>query len=270
MPMIDMHAHLLPEADVGREMRLAEEGNTQSLLEDLDRRMGERGVDRALVYLLDERVFEKEILRIPPRLALAVMINFRRPYFVEIIKRARERGAIGVKILTYEQEITVQDYPALRELAGEVERQDMFLTICSTFGSKKLYAHDAIGLASHLLQEGFSAPLIMAHGGGSRARDVFLLMDDAANVYVDTSFTTTYWRGSAVIDELAYMLRRFPARCFFGSDTPYVPWEEVQRDAKDLLMKLPEECQEKLLYVNAALFLRRKINDRSQKICQGN
>jgi predicted TIM-barrel fold metal-dependent hydrolase len=252
--IVDMHVHLLEQADTQAEMHLS--GDINAHLAALDLRLAQHGIDRALVYLLDERALNT-LAAIPARTVLALMVDFRRPTAAETVAKAKAAGIAGIKILTYEQEITPADYPALLRVAQEVERQHMFLTICATFGSKKMYAHDALAFASYLLQKGFSAPLILAHGGGSRAREALLLMDDAPNVYIDTSFTTTYWKGSTVINDLAHTIARFPDRCFFGSDTPYVPWAQARADAEPLIAQLPVAARQKLLHDNAAQFLRR-------------
>ncbi len=255
MAIIDMHTHILAQPKMEQELKIAD-GNVNAHLQELDKRLAAQGIEHAHVILLDERAVDK-LINIPPRLVLSLMVDFRKSTAHEMVKKAKAVGIKGIKILTYEQEITLNDHPAILRVAQEVERQGMFLTICSTFGSRKMYAHDAIALVSYLLQKGFSAPLIMAHAGGSRVREAFLLMEDNTNTYVDTSFTTTFWKGSTVIDDLAFLIKRYPDRCFFGSDAPYVEWKQARTDAEELLKKLPAELHQKLLYGNAKAFIQR-------------
>lgn len=256
MALIDFHVHATPKPDTSMDMRLTEHGDVNAYLHELDKQLALHGIERALVHLLDERCIA-QLKGVPSRCVLSLMVDFRKPGAPETVRYAKAAGVAGIKILTYEQEVTPNDYPAVLRLAQEVERQGLFLTVCCTFGSKKLHTHDALALVSYLLQKGFSAPLIMAHGGGSRAREALLLMDDAPNLYLDTSFTTTYWKGSPVMDELAYVIQRFPDRCFFGSDVPYVPWEQARADAAILLDKLAPAVREKVWHANAQAFLRR-------------
>ncbi|MFA6030767.1 MAG: amidohydrolase family protein [Elusimicrobiota bacterium] len=256
-PLADMHAHILERADTAAEMRVADRPDFPALVSALELRLGARGVVRALVHLLDGRVIGRPL---PPsrRLAFTALLDFRTARAEESVRRARRGGLAGLKLLPYEQKIRPADYPTILRAARETQRQKMFLVLCSTFGSRSLYEHDALALASHLLQKGYAAPLILAHAGGCRVREAYLLMDDAPNVYIDTSFTTTYWKGSGVIDDLAHLIRRFPDRCFFGSDSPGVPWEEALRDAQPLLRRLPASVRRKLLHDNAAEFLRQR------------
>jgi predicted TIM-barrel fold metal-dependent hydrolase len=207
------------------------------------------------VHLLDAKAVPDK-LPASRKLVFSSVLDFRKPGAAALVRRARAAGFAGVKVLTYEQDLLPKDYPALRRLARAVEEAGMFLTLCATFGGKKLYRNDAIAAASHLLSGGYTGRLVLAHAGGSRAREALLLMDDAPNVYADTSFTTSYWAGSPVIDDLAYLVNRLPDRCFFGSDAPFVAWDKALADAQALLKRLPEKTRRKVLHDNAAAFLK--------------
>lgn len=252
--LIDMHVHLRSEPDLAADLSFPDKAAFDRYAAALERRLERRGVSRALVHLLDEGLLPYLNTRYR-RLTFSLLVDFRKPSAAKTIARACRAGVRGIKLLTYEQDIRARDHAAALRAAKEVQRQGMFLTVCATFGGKKMYANDAVALVSHLLMGGFEAPLIMAHGGGSRVRDAILIMDDAPNVYADTSFTTTYWAGSPVIDELAYLVDRFPGRAFFGSDAPYVAWDKAWADARTLLAKIRPARRRGYLHDDAEVFL---------------
>lgn len=135
----------------------------------------------------------------------------------------------------------------------------MFLTICSTFGGRDPYDYDALALVSFLLQKNYRAPMILAHAGGSRIKDAILIADSSPNVYLESSFTVSYWRGSSVIEDLAWGIKKLPNRFFFGSDYPNVAFSQAKEDALKMLNsnKIPKKLQNDFFYNNSFNFLKK-------------
>lgn len=253
--IIDMHAHCPERPGLDAEYTIFDEGY-YSRLAAYSKQMQKNAIVRSLVYILDCRAVASRRANYPG-LALAILIDFRKKNAIDFIRSAKKSGFIGFKILTYEQKVTVKDYRSILMIARAIEKQDMFLTICSTFGSKYMYDHDALRLAAYLIQQGYKAPLILAHAGGSRVREAFLIADDAPNVYLDTSFTLSYWRGSSVIDDIAYVVHRLPGRVFFGSDAPNISLNQAIDDARQIKSLVSEQQWNNYLFTNALTFIKK-------------
>jgi predicted TIM-barrel fold metal-dependent hydrolase len=212
--------------------------------------MDARNIGKAFVHLLYE---DNSILSVPssPRLRFSFLADFRKPDAEAVIEKAGSSGYRGIKLLNFEQKIVSADYGRVLAVAREAERLGMITTICATCGGLGMYDYDPLRLAVHLLKNGIKSPIVLAHGGGARVREATLLLDAAKNVYLDTSFTSTYWKGSIVIRELRDAIERFPDRIMFGSDYPAVAYETALADAKALVDGLQDAFQEAYFRGNA-------------------
>jgi predicted TIM-barrel fold metal-dependent hydrolase len=240
-----LHVHPFPTNMLERDVK-AQSAVVGNLLTFLD----EHVIEKAHVNLLYERNF---LLPLPssPKLRFSCLIDFRREDAEDTVERARSLGYVGIKFLTYEQKITKADFSRVMEVARFAERFGMVVTICATFGGLHLYEFDGLHLASFLLSNNIKSPVVLAHAGGARVREAMLLMDAAPRVYLDTSFTTTFWKNSAVIQELRYVIERYQDRVMFGSDHPSVDFTSALRDARRMLKGLSNDAKNAYLYKNA-------------------
>lgn len=251
--IIDMHFHCLAKPNLESEFVWYD--NFSKRINEGLTILDENKIVKALAYVLDERacrgIFKQT------KIIFALMIDFRKKNVSEAVRCAKRAGFKGVKILTNEQAVVESDYSNILKLAREVEKQNMFLTICTAFGGLRIYQHDALALAAYLLDNGFKESLILAHAGSSRIKDAILLADSSPNVYLDTSFTVNYWRGSSVIDDLRYAVNRFPSRVFYGSDSPYIKMDEAYGASREMIKKLPQKIIDDFFYNNAKNFLKK-------------
>lgn len=251
-----MHVHCVQEVDLKSEFfwfdKLYKE-KIKSQIEYLEKNK----INKALVYILDEKAVSMDCQFFPDFIVMAILVDFRKPSAVNFIKEAKKAGFKGIKILTYEQRVVRKDYSSILKVAKEIEKQDMFLTICATFGGEDPFKYDALALARYLLRNSFRSPLILAHAGGSRIKEAVLMADIAPNVYFDTSFTTTYWRGSTVISDLVFAIKKFPDRFFFGSDSPNIDFNQAKKDSLRMLSGVPCSLKNKFFYNNAFNFFKK-------------
>ncbi|MEN9558548.1 MAG: hypothetical protein RL141_917 [Candidatus Parcubacteria bacterium] len=248
--LIDAHLHIHPmpsEAPAGDLFAPGAEGT--GLLPFMDTAR----IAKAHVHLLYE---QNRVLPVPssPRLVFSMLIDFRRPDAEAAVAEAAARGYRGIKFLTFEQKIMLADYPRVHAVARAAEQAGLFITICATHGGLEMFDVDPLRLAAFLLHQGIQVPLVLAHAGGSRVREAMLLMDASKSVYLDTSFTTTFWKGSPVMPELRYVLERFPDRVMFGSDHPAVPFSTAVADARAMAEGVAPAVWEAYLHGNAEKF----------------
>lgn len=251
--IIDMHFHCLSAPDLEQDYIWLD--NHKEKINQGLKILTKNNIEKALVYILDVRAYKIKLNN--PRLVFALMVDFRKKNLKQIIKQAKEAGYKGVKILINEQKVISADYNKILAMAKEIEKQKMFLTICSSFGGLGLYKYDALSLAAFLLNKGFKESLILAHAGGAKIKEAILLADSAPNVYLDTSFTVNYWQGSSVIGDLAYAVNRFPKRVFYGSDSPYIKMNEAYKASIQMTKKISKKVRDDFFYNNAKSFLKK-------------
>lgn len=253
--MIDMHLHLSNELDLKLDNFWSNKKYRENI-NNAEKKFKKLKLNKALVYVLEERAINCK-LNDSQYFVFSLVIDFRSKDAIKKVKKAKMSGFKGIKILTNEQGVMKRDYPMVLKLAQEVERQGMFLTICSAFGGLTLYKYNALALTAYILEAGYKAPLILAHAGGSRIKEAILITDSAPNVYLDTSFTTSYWCQSSVIDDLIYALKKFPNRIFYGSDSPYINMESAKNDSMIMVKGLSKQLQNNFFFNNANNFLKK-------------
>lgn len=89
-------------------------------------------------------------------------------------------------------------------------------------------------LAYHrLAREHRDVTIVLAHAGGFRVMDAFMVAKANPNVVLEVSLTLRYFPGSSVEQDLAFVCRRLPAgRVIYGSDFPNIGIEESLATAK--------------------------------------
>ena len=201
----------------------------QEQIKQLEDEMSRYHIQKGVLYLIDENDFtEKNYAldwgnHIIPGIMLDPNDN-RADVKLEELIRCHFRL---VKLLPYEQKLLYKDYAAVCRYTQKLQEYGMALTICGAYGSEYIYATNGVDLAERILREGFQNPLIIAHGGMVRILDVFSLMQEYQNLYMDLSFTIPFWWGSHVIQDLYFVMAKLNyERIFWGSDYPNHSFEE--------------------------------------------
>ncbi len=192
--------------------------------------MQNNNIKKGVLYLIDEKDYNDENYKLDfgDDIILSIALDPRAKDIDEQLNKVSEAGIKIVKILPYEQQILYPDFGRVCEYAQKVQERGMILTICGSYGSKDVYNTNGVELAAKVLQNGFTNPLIIAHGGMVRQLDTFSLMCDYENLYFDTSFTIKYWWGSHIIEDLHFVMEKCDyEKIFFGSDYPYNSFVEA-------------------------------------------
>jgi len=149
-----------------------------------------------------------------------------------MVKQARKAGFRGLTFHSYLQRIQTEGYPLIAELAVEGDRAGMFTGLCTAFGSREIYTYHSLPLAAEVVKQ-CEGPVILYHCGGARILEAMLLAEAWPNLYLETSFSLSYWLGSTIETDQAFAMRKIGCKRFlFGSDAPFIPLERTVDDHK--------------------------------------
>ncbi len=163
---------------------------------------------------------------IAPESVLTTLIDFRHPDALQAVDRAREAGVDGLKFHSYFQNIGQSDFQDALRVALRAQRNEMFLCVDTSYGTSRMFSHDNLQFAAFLSGYIDEVPLILLHSGGLRALEAMLLAESNSNVWLETSFSINYWRGSRVEQDLAFAYDKLGSgQILYGSDFPYVSME---------------------------------------------
>lgn len=254
MKIFDAHVHLYPEAVLEKEEAISKEP-VNDLLSLLSGKLIKKGIREAVVYLLDANILSME-LKPFDNIILASVINYSN--YARDLEKASAKGIKIIKILPYDQKVTKEMYPKIIEIAKMIKDKNMVLSICSTYGSKLVYETNGVELAAKIKHE-VDLPIILAHGGGPKVFDAMTMALEYEDIFLDLSFSLKYWWGSSVIQDFAFAIKKLGGKkCFYGSDYPYVDFDE----SKDYFLRLMKEYnfskeeQDNMLYANFEEFKR--------------
>jgi predicted TIM-barrel fold metal-dependent hydrolase len=251
--IIDCHTHIF-EAGRGGPF------NLPSSADDLVREMDAHGVDISIVLPLPgvatNEFAHTECGRHKGRLRALYTPEFGAPDVIGRMESFFERWApCGLKIHPRQQGINVEQ-PAVREvLAWAAGRDVPVLFDVFPFGPS-LGDTATYPLAYHAVARDLPAlRMVLAHAGGIRLMDAFLVAKSDPGVYLDLSFTPVYFKGSSLAEDCSFVCRRLPAgRVLYGSDFPYVPFADSLEAAARISSALESDSQREFMGEAAARF----------------
>ncbi len=158
------------------------------------------------------------------------LLDFRDIHWQETLVLAAKEGFKSITFHSYLQEIETSHFDLIRDICLEAEKLGLYINICSAYGSKKIYKYYSLPLAVHVL-DAVSCPVLLVHAGGGKLIDALQIAEMYPNVYLETSFSVTFWKNSSVEIDLAYGINKYGAdRFMFGSDFPFVSLETAIED----------------------------------------
>jgi len=239
--IVDCHTHIF-EAGRGGPF------NLPSSADDLVRQMDLHGIDVSVVLPLkgvaSNEFVQRECARHPKRL-----VQLYNPEFDasgETISRMEQffdsHVPRGLKIHPRHQGVSVNDTLVLEVLYWAGERAIPVLFDVFPWG-KSLDDLTTHPLAYHSVAQKLpNLKLILAHSGGYKLLEAFVVAKSNPNVLLDISFTPLYFSGSSLAAECGFLCRRLPAgRVLYGSDFPHVHFGESIEKARNLLADLPDD-----------------------------
>jgi len=202
-------------------------------------------------HSVDLTPFTERLDALAQNSCLTTLIDFRHPQALAAVDRAHNSEVSGVKFHSYFQNIGRSDYEDVLSVALRAQHNGMFICVDTSYGTTRMYSHDNLELAAFLAEFVEDTPLILLHSGGLRALEAMLLAEARANIWLETSFSINYWRGSRVEEDLAFAYHKVGAnRILYGSDHPYVDMHSARSET----VKFFEEHGFRSAEVEAILF----------------
>lgn len=215
LPVIDAHVHL-DESVLGEASNAARELNTD---------LKDSGVARAIVLHLDFHRWSLEEFAdaIQPydRLVGFANVNPDLPNAGKLLENAINTfGFQGLKLhpRLLKHRIDHQNSIRLVQRAGEL---GVPVTICGFPDGDWLMQGSSMLNYANLAKACPQTKIIVAHMGGHHVIDLMMLAKRLPNLYLDTSYSLLYYRGSAVVQNMIYAMRSMKfSRVLYGSDYP--------------------------------------------------
>ena len=150
----------------------------------------------------------------------------------------KEAGLKAITLHSYHQHIDKSRYSEYIELAKWADMLKMPILVDGSYGSLDMYRYDNLELVSYIAKNTNTSPIVIMHGGGSRVLEAMHLVESTKNIYLETSFTLPYYIGSSIERDIAFAFKKIGShRVVYGSDYPYVDFNESLNKSKELLEK---------------------------------
>lgn len=249
--LIDTHVHLNEKID----------GTAKTAARDLNSQLEETGIDAAVVLQLENQPWSStqfiDAISNYPRLKAFVNIHPYKKDANELLRYSIEQqGFIGLKLHPRLQNFDIDDLRtySLVRYAGEME---IPVLICAfPDGTQLMSGFSPIKYA--LLAKGCEkTKIIWAHMGGHMVIDFLMLAKRLPNVFMDTSYSLLYYRGSSIISDIVYAMHNLNFnRIFYGSDYPDRSIKTTFFESRDLLIEygIDNKSLNKIFGGNAAQF----------------
>ncbi len=241
--MIDFFVHPVMAADEGDLYDLSSLDWSKWLGERLAEMDG-RGIEKSGVCVMDPGILgrsgdlaELERATTSGRFFFTLMPDFRNSPVELTVARMADGGFRGITFHSYLQEIREEEYCRVADWSAAAAEAGLLPGFCTAYGSKKLFDYYSLPLVAEVARE-VDDPVVLYHAGGAKVLEAMLLCEMWPNLYLETSFSLSYWAGSSVESDLAFAIRKIGAeRVLFGSDAPFVPVAKAIADHEGFFEK---------------------------------
>jgi predicted TIM-barrel fold metal-dependent hydrolase len=190
-------------------------------------------------------IFDTELPKKPDQLALlSEALRDSGAYYSQLapigesdaisrIATARDAGAASVSFHPYLQNIDNSGIASAVDIAKAASEFGLLNCVCTAYGSQSIKNIDPLHVAA-AIAESVSTPVVLIHGGGAKVIDAMLIADAFPNVFLDTSFSLSYWLGSSIETDMAFAMKKLGReKWIFGSDAPFVEVNQAVDDHLD-------------------------------------
>ena len=148
---------------------------------------------------------------------------------------AKKIGAAALKIHPRNQRVNLQT-KEVRNLVQLAKELSIPVIICSfddgSWSRIGLTQDQFIKLADDFPDVNF----LWAHAGGHHVLDFMFMARRVTNVFLDTSFTQSYFFKGTVVENLNYATESLSARFMFGTDFEQVPYVESVEELRNFYL----------------------------------
>lgn len=268
METIDFHTHLYDEPEIEVQQRLSEH-DVEAIATDYVDRLDEHGLGHAVAIVMDEDFLHDadavasllDVRDRTDRFSLVFLLDPLREDFAELVERVVEIDALGVKLHPYLQELDVGSDPEpLQDAFERIEAASLLTIVDANYAGEHLYEYNGVRLG-HEMARRVSSPIVLAHAGNAKVLDAFAVARHAENVWLDTSFTLPYWRGSSVGRDIAFCMEKLQMeRWLWGSDTPQLDPSVCRAGVREFLRDHDLEQWEPALFAGNARSLLDRVD----------
>lgn len=230
MEIFDSHLHLDSSADLDLSIT------------NLIKNCNLAGVAGGLIICMQndpwefEAVAEKIVFQNSFKFAINPDLNMPKKHIAATVKTGKMAGAVALKIHPRLQRMNLEakkvDY--LVHLAEEL---DLPVIICSfndgSWGRFGLTNNQFLRLADNFP----SVKFLWAHAGGHNVLDFMFMARRTSNVFLDSSFTQSYFFKGSVPEDLNYASESLPTRFMFGTDFEGVAYPEAVKSQVDYYLR---------------------------------
>lgn len=220
-------------------------------------------INAANVLLFNPYLFDNNTTELYPTLSnyfniifTTNLVDFRRKDIEEYLNKAKMAGLKAIMFNSYLQKIADHDFYTVLETCKIAERLKLIICIDGSFGTSKMYTFNNMKLACYIANAINKTQIVIVHSGGCNIINAMLLALDKKNVWLDTSFSLTYYLGSSIEIDFAFAYRKMDfKRVIFGSDHPYIQAEKAITDHLLLFekYKFSQTAIEDIMFNNAML-----------------
>jgi hypothetical protein len=158
---------------------------------------------------------------------LTLLFDFRRDDYLDQVDLAYDSGIRGIKFHSYVQQIEESCFSRIVDICNRASSKGMIISLDASYGSTKMYKYDNLKLVCAVADQVNNTPILVLHSGGNRVLEAMLIAAEKQNVFLETSFSLSYYKGSSVENDIAFAYKKIGVeRVLYGSDFPYVSIQE--------------------------------------------
>ncbi len=170
---------------------------------------------------------------------LEVFVNINLNQSVRDIRydlsRVKDCGAIGIKLHPRRQSLSLNE-SEVHEALETIQDLRLKVNICTfddgSWSRVGLETSNFLALADKYQDVFF----LWSHAGGYRVLEFMMMARRTKNVYLDSSFTQSYFFKGSVKDDLNYATESLPDRFLFGTDAEMENYVQVVASNKEFFL----------------------------------
>lgn len=228
--IIDAHVHILPDPHGFGEKF---DASLEHLLSSLDIFSVDKAIALPIAPMSSNKFIYESCAKHPDKLIGFASCEFKEKKFnvTDVMNDIEEYSLKGLKLHPRMQKFGIREYERVAALVKEVASKKLPVIIDSFPYGDTLFDDDSLKIIDVLARDLPQAKLIIAHSGGIKLMEAFLIAKKRPNVYMDISFILLYFKGSSIIMDLEFLMRNLGInRIIYGSDFPQMDMGEYYRE----------------------------------------
>ena len=158
---------------------------------------------------------------------LANFKNFKKT--IDVLEN--NKNIKRIKFHSYFQKISKTSYKNIIEICKYAEKKNISILIDASYGTLMMNKYDNIDLIISIADKIKKTPIIILHSGGINIYKALLISVTQKNIFFETSFTMSWFKGSRIWDDLFFAYNKIGFdKIIYASDSPYVSRKSSFKD----------------------------------------